>query len=329
MPLSFLPYKNRIANIVFKDYVIRYVEVKQGTSPILHAYGEHYLPQGVIKDGKINDYETLLAILEQLVDEWKLSRKQVRFLVPNSYVVIRKVIVPMDIHDDEIEGYLYLELGTNIHLPFENPVFDVVVLNEKEEGKEILLFASKEDIVSEFNDLLEECKLRPIAADISPLALYRLYSQKQMIDEKEHLMLIDLDVISATVTVFTADNPIFIRHIPLSIGLDSWEIVRKREEDTLVCTNEKTEYLKSIEDIYTEIDRVLDFYQYKLSTDRKAVTKVLLNGDHPYLEDIYEEFVNRLKLPVIFWNDELITVKQETVAPKYQLAAGLAIKGGN
>lgn len=58
-----------------------------------------------------------------------------RFLVPDSRLVIRKVAIPKDIKDDEIKGYLYLEMGTSIHLPFEEPIFDVVLLEETEEKR--------------------------------------------------------------------------------------------------------------------------------------------------------------------------------------------------
>ncbi len=114
-------------------------------------------------------------ILEECVDEWKIRNRKVRFLIPESLVIIRKVMIPAEIKDDEINGYLYLELGTSIHLPFEEPVFDAVVLSEENDKKEILLFAAPEENVLEYSQLFSDVKLHPIQAEVSPLALYRLY----------------------------------------------------------------------------------------------------------------------------------------------------------
>ena len=38
-------------------------------------------------------------------------------------------MIPAEVMDDEINGYLYLELGKSLHLPFEDPVFDTAVLS--------------------------------------------------------------------------------------------------------------------------------------------------------------------------------------------------------
>ncbi|MBM7653035.1 hypothetical protein [Neobacillus cucumis] len=41
--------------------------------------------------------------------------------------------------------------------------------------KDLLLFAAPEQYVMEYVDLLSRLKVNPVAADISPLSLYRLY----------------------------------------------------------------------------------------------------------------------------------------------------------
>ena len=148
--------------------------------------------------------------------------------MPNPFVVIRKTTIPEDIQVDEIEGYLYLELGTSIHLPFEDPVFDIVVLNEGEHGKDILLFAAPEERIVEYTDLLEDCKLQPIAADISSLALYRLAYLSNQSDQKEHCLLLDFDVFHVTATIFHEDKPVFMRHIPLPGEMSEWEKEQER-----------------------------------------------------------------------------------------------------
>ena len=51
--------KNKIGNIVIKDHVIRYVELKQKQPLVLHTCEEWPLPEGIVRDGKIVNEEQL------------------------------------------------------------------------------------------------------------------------------------------------------------------------------------------------------------------------------------------------------------------------------
>ncbi|WP_256942460.1 type IV pilus biogenesis protein PilM [Bacillus sp. OV166] len=172
MAFSLFTSKNRIINLVLNDHSIRLLELKQAIPAVAQRWCERFLPPGIISDGKIIDVDSLANILEECIGEWKIQRRQVRFLVPDPLVIIRKVSVPAEIQEDEIQGYLYLELGSSIHLPFEEPVFDFYSLKSDGKTRDLLLFVAPEQQVMEYSGLLSKLKLDPIAADISPLALY-------------------------------------------------------------------------------------------------------------------------------------------------------------
>ncbi|HEY2421894.1 MAG TPA: pilus assembly protein PilM, partial [Neobacillus sp.] len=91
MALSLFTSKNRIINFVFNDHSIRFVELKNANPPVAQKWSERFLPPGIISDGKITDRESLTNILEECIGEWKIQRRQVRFLVPDPLVIIRKV----------------------------------------------------------------------------------------------------------------------------------------------------------------------------------------------------------------------------------------------
>src|SRR5881392_2762970 len=129
MAFSLFSLRNRIVNLVINDHSIRFVELKQANPPTAQRWSERLLPPGIINDGKIIDAESLANIVEECIDEWKIQRRSVRFIVPDSLVIIRKVSIPAEVQDDEIHGYLYLEMGSSIHLPFEDPVFDFFTLD--------------------------------------------------------------------------------------------------------------------------------------------------------------------------------------------------------
>ncbi|MEM5598560.1 hypothetical protein AAHB53_23695 [Niallia circulans] len=79
MALNFNFGKNKVVNLTIKDHVIRFVEIKNSQDVVVQNFGERYLPPGLIHDGVIQDVENFLWILEECVDEWKLSKNKFVF----------------------------------------------------------------------------------------------------------------------------------------------------------------------------------------------------------------------------------------------------------
>lgn len=326
MTFSLFTPKNRIINLVLNDHSIRFLELKQTEPPSAQRWSERFLPPGIIRDGKIADIDSLTSILEECIDEWKMRRRSIRFLVPDPLVIIRKVSIPVEIQEDEIKGYLYLELGSSIHLPFEEPVFDYYRLSENDKTKDLLLFAAPEHHVMEYANLFSSLKLNPIAADISPLALYRLYHQLSQVDQNEILFTVQFDLTSVNLCIFEGSVPVVMRPFALSFEHDKWDI--KRDSRGLMeCkyTSDAEELVVQFEDIFKEINKLIDFYRYTLNNEKQDITKFLLNGDHPMLEAIVEEMRERFEVPV-----ELISFESKgkagSVPSNLLLSLGLALK---
>jgi type IV pilus assembly protein PilM len=326
MAFSLLSTKNRIVNLVINDHSIRFVELKQSKPPAAQKWNERFLPPGIITDGRIVDLDTLTNILEECIDDWKINRRSVRFIVPDSLVIIRKVSIPVDIQDDEIKGYLYLELGSSIHLPFEEPVFDYYSLSNNGKTKDLLLFAAPEQFVMQYAELLSSLKLSPIAADISPLSLYRLYHHMELASEKEVLFTVQFDLTSVNLCIFEESVPLVMRQFALPFNIDNWEIKQDLSGSMeYKYSGDPEELVIQFEDIFKEVNKLLDFYRYTLSNnEKKDVTKFLLNGDHPMLTAIFDEMKERFDIPL-----ERITFDSEakgSVPANLLLSLGLALK---
>jgi type IV pilus assembly protein PilM len=328
MAFSLFSSKNRIINLVLNDHSVRFVELKQSAPPAAQKWCERFLPPGIISDGKITDIDSLASILEECIDEWKIQRRSINFIIPDPLVIIRKVSVPADIQDDELKGYLYLELGSTIHLPFEEPVFDFYPLTINGKTKDLLLFAAPEQFVMEYANLFSSLKLTPLAADISPLALYRIYYQLNMPRENEVLFTVQFDLTSVNLCIFEGTVPLVMRQFPLFFDIDKWEI--KTDSMGLMdykYTGDSEELVIQFEEIFKEINKLLDFYRYTLNNEKKDVTKFLLNGDHPLLTAIFEEMHERFEIPVETISLELEAKgKTGSVPPNLYLSLGLALK---
>jgi type IV pilus assembly protein PilM len=319
--------RNRIINLVINDHSIRFVELKQVKPPTGQRWSERLLPPGIIADGKIIDGDSLANILGECIEEWKIQRRQVRFIIPDSLVIIRKVSIPAEIQDDEIRGYLYLELGSSIHLPFEEPVFDIFPLSNNGKTKEIMLFAAPEKYVMEYSDILSDLKLNPIAADISPLTIYRLYDQLGKVKENEILFTAQYDLTSVNMCIFEGSTPYIMRSFPVNFEFNKWETKQSNVNISYKYMGEANDLAMELEDIFHEINKLMDFYRYSLYNGKKEVTNFLVSGDHPMLHLIFEKMKERYDLPV-----EILDIGNETdgraekLPPKYYLPLGLGLK---
>ncbi|WP_040207784.1 type IV pilus biogenesis protein PilM [Neobacillus jeddahensis] len=320
--------KNRTVNITIKDHAIRYVELKNVQSSIIQRMGEYYLPVGLIKEGKILDFDTLSTILEQCVSEWKIPKRMVRFLVPDPFVVIRKVMIPKDIRVDEIKGYLYMEIGSSIHLPFEDPVFDFHLLDKgNSETNELLLFAAPETIVREYIDLFEEAKLKPVVADISSLALNRCFNQLDSVQAAENYIMIQCDLQTVNVCIFEKNIPVIMRHLTMDIDRGKWE--HSLNSDSVLSfrySGDREDILFPLEEIYNEIEKVMNFYQFSLNQGKAQVQKLLVDGDHPWLDEIYHHMRKRFAIPITKLSDLKESQDANQIPHQFYLNVGLGLK---
>ena len=114
-----------------------------------------------------------------------------------------------------MKGHFFIEIGSTLYLPFDDPVFDVVPYIPNTETNEAIVIASKESVLDHYEDVLKDVKLDPITADITPLALYRLAYKQHALTGKEHVLLADLKEDKMTVSIFHAHYPLFMRPVEL------------------------------------------------------------------------------------------------------------------
>lgn len=314
----------RCANIVIKDHIIRFIELRS-TSPLnIRMCGERELPPGLINEGNIIDREAITMILEECVDDWKIKGQDVRFIVPDPFIVIRNIEVSNDLRDDEIKGYLYLELGTSIHLPFEDPVFDVFPLDSSGDKRNVLLFAAPEKIVLDYAEIFEEVKLHPIVADISPLSIYRLYENLDLANPKDHIMVIQFDIPMVNVSLFHDHKPVFMRHIMIDLNHSLW---KRSGAGQFEWKGDMSELRGQMEDLYTEFDRIMNFYRFSLLQGNAGVTRILLTGDHPDYDNIHKRLAELYEIPIDKIQDPtLVDSNGEQLKRDFHLALGLSLK---
>ena len=329
MAFRLFSQKQQTVNLYITDYSIQLLELKSVEPLVVHRFFETYLPEEIVVDGKIKDAEKLSLILEQCLQDWGIKRKQVRFITPDAYVSVRKVKVPVDLKNDEIKGYLYLEIGHNIHLPFEEPVFDFVPLQENETDKEILLFAAPEATIHEYTELLGDLKLEASAADLSALSHYRFLYHQQHVSEKENTLLVEVKLDSINFSIFEQLKPIFTRHLQLDGMRKNWSY--KLDPETqfyyLYEVKEKEFMLNHFRDVVMEIEKIINFYRFTLHQGDHQITQILLLGDNPYLDEFIEILQKSVTtIQISQPQTKVYTHKNIAVPNKFHSVLGLALK---
>lgn len=312
--MSLLLRRKRTVSLTIEDDAIRMVRFKTVDPLVVEAVFEVPMPANTIVDGRIVDTEVLTDLLETAVKEWGIAKRNVSFLAPDSFVVIRKVSYPEEVQEDELKGHFFIEIGSTIYLPFEDPVFDVVPYTTELESNEAILIASKESVLTSYEAVLDAVKLHPVVADIAPLALYRLAYQQHHFSGQEHILLVDLYPRKMTVSIFYDHFPLFMR----SIEVDLPYVLEGQAPTSLFNTPTA---------ILAELEKLVNFYRYNLAKDGTEITHVLLNGE---LEDATEWFSlirERLlleTLPVV--KTPILTSSGEAIPASFNRVIGLALK---
>ena len=324
MKISLFQPKKNIINLIIKDHAIRLVELKSTSPLIVKRTEEKFIPANILKDGKIVDQEKFKTLINDCSKKWGLKNKHVRFTVPDAFVITRKLSIPSAVLDDEIIGHLYLELGSTIHLPFDDPVFDVHVINRGEEKTDIILFASPEAVVMEYANILENNKMIPDAADISPLCLYRLYHHFDNIEDGDNLLFVHFDISGITLSIFKNHVPLLVRTVNLTPDTKVWEV--SRTNTRIEWSGDIVQFNVFLEDFVTEVQRVMNFFRYSLNQGEEDVNKLILFGDHPNLPLVESKLKDKVNVKVTKLEQQVMTQDQEVVGESYYYGLGLALK---
>ncbi|WP_308637374.1 type IV pilus biogenesis protein PilM [Paenibacillus silvisoli] len=319
--------KKDIANLVIKDHVIRFLDGRDVNA--IKIFDECYLPEGLIADGKIMDIHKLQQLLQPCVKQWGIKHREVRMTLPDSAVVVRNLQLPAEVDDRELKSHIYMELGASIHLPIEQPVFDVITLTRDDKKRDIMLYAAPEPLVNDYMKLFKSLKLEPVSAEVSPLAVYRLFRRLDTVQAADHVLLVQFDVQFVTASIFKDNKLIFMRQMKMNVPLREW----KKEKDHfgneyLIWTGDPDYLAAEIRNMIVEIERVMSYYRYTFSQGRDHITKIMLTGDHYELASISERMQSATEAPVQSLNQYgLKTAKGMALPIRHYASLGLAMKG--
>lgn len=309
---------------MIEDYGIRLVENIGQTLSTIHQMKHISLPQGLIVDGKIVDELGFYQLLKDHLKKLKLTHRQVRFYVPNPLIFMRPVTFPAHFNKQEAKDYIQMEFGTSIHIPYNDPIFDLYYFPDSQETKQewqkATLFVAPKDEVMKYSYIFTDLSLQPIAADVQALGVYRYFHHVYEPKKDQTYLFVKFNTTYLYISIFHNHELEFLRYQNLTLPFHPYS-----NEEAVIEEN----LMGVLNDQILEIDRIMDFYQFSIQQGKKGIDEIYIFGDHPYLQTLYQEVENQFPQKVSMLKGYVSKEKDKVIGREFIPALGLALKGGS
>jgi Tfp pilus assembly PilM family ATPase len=128
--------KRRSLGVEITDQAIKLTEMIMHGSrpPRIHNFRIEPLPPQSIDDGRILDPDQVARTLKQAISAEGWGGMKVHAVIPSQTLLVRFLKFP-DLPMQSLSKVVAFEVKHNIHMPFEEPLFDFVKLNGTMEQK--------------------------------------------------------------------------------------------------------------------------------------------------------------------------------------------------
>lgn len=310
--------KKTLLYFEFLERRIRYLVMDAQSRTVLEQ-NEILFDTEILHEGRVINPSLLENRLNALVTEKKWKNAQTAILLPDDFVIVREEKIPAQLAPSEIRAYVALHMGQLIRSPFKETRFHFDLLEVGDMEQTILLMLYPQEVIFQYESLLQKVSLNPVLADISSLCLYRTILQQNDLQQSsdEHVMVLQWSPVDHTIMVFHQNLPKFSRHSRLARLVDLWDVTKEGE---WIWKDDQDSFEEAITDVLDVLERLLEFYRYSVMNGHGGVTDIFLAGDFPYLEKVREQLSRRFFLPIH------ILQASEEISSKFLPLYGLASK---
>ncbi|MHA6251458.1 type IV pilus biogenesis protein PilM [Oceanobacillus sp. CAU 1775] len=328
--------QNSVIHLFIEDHILRIVETNGRELKVGKICDEIVLPNNVIENGRIVDELEFFQFMKDVVQQYGLKNKSVRFNVPNAMVIMRQIEVPTNYQGKkEILEFIEMEIGKSIHFPFRDPIIDFPNPEGQEdsltnENRLVTIFAAPGDEMRKYTEVFHDVNLKPISADVGILGVYRYLNYHHQLNADDVYLVVEFNVGSIHLGIFHQHRLEFLRYQDLDMELDISDIDPETNQRKWKFSDDKMMVSGMMEDEVTELERIMNFYRFSLHRGEKQVTDIAFLGDYPFLDEIEASIRNRYE-EITVTKLEIKTARSksdERIENSFIPALGLAIRGG-
>lgn len=313
----------RYVALDLNEYIVRAI-VMAGSDIEQAAVYEYPLNKDIFENDILVDEMALYETLKTLIELWGIKRYNVRFFVPDSTVMLKTFEHPSDVTSDKLKGYVEMELGKTIHLPFSQPLIDVY--DYKPDDGEAVLFAAPSEEVNKIAGLLDDLHLNPTTADVRSLATIRFLEKTVGLEERLSYLIAEWSISGVSISIYTGGKVEFLRYQTIDTFKEKWQSKEDNNEISFSYEGQLEEYQSQLVDQIAEIDRILNFYRFSLYKGEKAVDEIIILGDSPEMDYIASEMIANFVTPVKHIDDSQVQVYHPNLKSKHIPLIGLVYR---
>jgi type IV pilus assembly protein PilM len=323
---------------------IRVVELHgSGTQKSLYKYAYMPIDSKLALSDSSNDQHRLSQAILQLVDQAKLSTKNVAVGIPSSRVFTTVTDVDR-LSAHELEKSIQYQADAIIPTPLNETKIDWSVIGDSPTDKtkiEILLSSVPNDFVERRLDIVESIGLNVIAFEPDNLALARALTAP---DATTAQMILDVGQNSTDLVVVYGGMPRLTRSIPTGIeaiirsALQNLNVDEKQAEQFVMkfgLSKDKLEgqvydaIIGTVELLNTEIDKSIKFFQTRYPSSK--LDRIIVTGGGSVLPEFPLFLANKFNLNVEIgnaWRNVQFAADRQNellaISNQFSVAVGLA-----
>ena len=301
-----------ILGIEMGNSFIKLLEVsKVGNYTKIHQFSMLEPPKNSIKDGEIQDIQSLQKlILEELHDK-KYQAKKVVVIIQSSQIIYRQIEIKK-MSEKAISQWLEVKIEDLLPIKSRNYQLDYKVIGEVKENQNVknrvLLVATPRPMIEKTMQLIKALHCKPILVTHSAEAIAYLCLSEPNFELKEIPSIMVMDIGGKTTHITIISNKGYVLSKVILYGTQ--EMDREIEQAPKINDESSTKMICGDELIYSqiyynilkEVKQLLDFFEAHFKCERVAKIYLIgggskIKGLRSYIRDVLElptEIMNQL-----------------------------------
>ncbi|WIM07076.1 MAG: pilus assembly protein PilM [Candidatus Nitricoxidivorans perseverans] len=335
---------------------IKMVELAEGGKGgyRVERYAIEPLPRDAVVDGNIANLEGVAESIRRCWKRMGTSTKYVAMSLPTAAVITKKIILPANLRETEME--VQVESEANQYIPFAldevNLDFQIVgPAPSSPDEVEVLIAASRKEKVEDRVACAEAAELKPLVMDVESYAIQAAFElvMKQLTgtgnaaDADTIVALVDVGANAMKVAIMRGGQPVYSREQAFGGGQLTQDVMRaygmSAEEAEAVKRsgsapeNYEAELLRPfLDNLALEVSRALQFFF--TSTQYNQVHHIVLAGGCAVIPGVDEVVATRTQINTVVANPFVSMTLSSRVRPKQlvadapslMVACGLALR---
>jgi type IV pilus assembly protein PilM len=288
---------------------IRLVELKQiHDKPTLVTYGDIELPNGLMASDAPVDQQKVAMVLKKLVDDARVSTKNVVAGLPGSKVFASIVKMPQ-MTEQEIAHSIQYQADKYIPMPLDQVKLDFTKITQDKDAAEIdvLLVATPTVVANKYLNIFQLAGLELMALDVNAIAQARAMVPDGDID----VLLIDFSSLTTDIAIVARGVTGLIRSVNVGVrslvhvtaqnlGLDEAQADQFVRKFGLTQTKLEGQVYRAmkplLDNIVDEAKKSIEFF-YQVNPGRK-IEKVVITGGPAAIPEMPVYLANSIGLAI-------------------------------